>query len=219
VLPEAGDVTIAGDAGIAALRRLVAAGAPADPLLRLAALLPPDEPAQGTGLAIRLKFAGAEGDALAELLGEPDRISMPAIDTAAPRLDPRLDGPPLRRFLAGREGASTMEVQRAAWLAQARDGRDRGALRDRIAAAEWPRFPLRGRDALDHGAAPGPWVGRVLAEVRAWWLEGGCTASREACLAEMTRRLAAGPGAEPAGGGGNAAGGGAEAGGGTALGG
>ena len=46
--------------------------------------------------------------------------------------------------------------------------------------------------ALAAGLAPGPSVGRLLATLRAWWLEGGCTADREACLARL-RELAAAP--------------------------
>ena len=34
-------------------------------------------------------------------------------------------------------------------------------------------------------------VGRLLAALRGWWLEDGCTAGREACLARL-RELAAG---------------------------
>ena len=75
------------------------------------------------------------------------------------------------------------------------------ALRARIARDAAARvFPLQGRDALDAAAcAPGP-AGRA----RCWrrcapggW-RGGCTATRDECLAELARRIAAGPGAAPA---------------------
>jgi len=162
---------------------------PADPLLRLAALLPEGRRGRATSIALRLRLSGAEGYALAELLGDLDRIAWPAPPTGTPNLDPELDDASLRRFLATREGALTDDALREAWLAEARDGRDRTALRARIAASDWPRFPLQGRDALDLGATPGPEIGRILGDMRAWWMEGGCTATRDEALAELARRL------------------------------
>jgi poly(A) polymerase len=44
------------------------------------------------------------------------------------------------------------------------------------------------------GVPRGPEVGRWLAEVQGWWLEGGCAADRDACLAELERRLGSGRG-------------------------
>jgi poly(A) polymerase/tRNA nucleotidyltransferase (CCA-adding enzyme) len=200
VLPEAGDIAASDRHGLAALRRLVAAGAPADPLLRLAALLPEDAQGDATGLARRLRLSGAEGHALAEMLGDADRVSWSAAPTGVPHLDPDLDGPSLRRFLATREGGPTEDLLREAWLAEARDGQDRGALRARIAAAERPRFPLQGRDALAMGVAPGPAIGRLLGDLRGWWMERGCTATREEAIAELARRLGRGGGGTALGG-------------------
>ncbi|NKC31965.1 hypothetical protein HEQ75_13950, partial [Roseomonas sp. BU-1] len=77
-----------------------------------------------------------------------------------------------------------------AWLAEARDGQDRGALRARLVATPPPVFPLLGRDLMALGLPPGRAVGAWLAALRAWWLEGGCVADHEACLAELRRRLA-----------------------------
>ncbi len=189
VLPEAGDVAASGRHGLAALRRL--AQAPADPLLRLAALLPEDGRAEAVALRNRLRLSGAEGETLADLLADADRLARPAGFSELPPLDPALDGRALRVFLARREEAAPDDLQREAWLAEARDGRDRSALRARIAASEWPRFPVQGRDALDLGAMPGPHIGRMLNDLRAWWFQGGCTATRGEALAELRRRIAA----------------------------
>jgi len=194
VLPEAGDVRAGERSGLAALRRLVAAGAPADPLLRLAALLPEGAPAAAQALQSRLRLSAAEGEALTLLLG-----GAPAGGTEA-AMDPALDEHGLRRLVAQREGASREEVQREAWLAEARDERDRSALRARIAAMEWPRFPLQGRDALALGVPPGPAIGRLLRDLRAWWLAGGCVATREEALAELARRIGAARGGTALGG-------------------
>ncbi|WP_338144502.1 CCA tRNA nucleotidyltransferase [Neoroseomonas marina] len=182
VLPEA--------EGLDALRRLVAAGAPADPLLRLAALIPDGEAGRAARLRSRLRLSGAEADALAWLMGR----------APLPRPEPDVDGDALRVFLARREGMAPEDVQREAWLAEARDGRDRSALRARIAAADWPRFPLQGRDALALGAAPGPAIGRVLGELRAWWIQGGCRATHDEALAELARRIGGGSGGTSLGG-------------------
>ena len=153
----------------ARLAALVAAGAPADPLLRLAALLDGD-PAV---LAERLRLSGEERDRLLALRHGP--VPAPGMDDAG--LRPLLADEPAD-VLIGR-----------AWLAGG-DMPGWADLRARLAALSRPVFPLAGRDALALGAQPGPAVGRALAAVRAWWLAGGCGADREACLAELARRLA-----------------------------
>ena len=148
------------------LARLVAAGAPPDPLLRLAALLPGDTAA----LADRLRFSAFERDRLLALRsGE------------AP--DDNADDATLRRALAD---APAEILDGRAWLA----GRGAG-LRARLASMPRPVFPLRGRDVQAAGVAPGPLVGQLLAQVRAWWMAGGCLADAAACRAELARLLAA----------------------------
>jgi poly(A) polymerase/tRNA nucleotidyltransferase (CCA-adding enzyme) len=163
VLPEAG--------GFEVLARLVAIGAPADPLPRLAALVAGDAvPA----LAARLRLSNEE------------RARLGGLAAAAPSPDPVSDKPALRPWLAGRSKATAMDEL---WLAEARDGRDRAALRDAVAAMEQPVFPLQGRDLLALGLPAGPEVGRLLAALRAWWIAEGAGPGPEACLAEARRRL------------------------------
>jgi tRNA nucleotidyltransferase/poly(A) polymerase len=53
------------------------------------------------------------------------------------------------------------------------------------------QFPLRGRDLLAFGAAPGPGLGQLLAEIEETWIAGGFTEDREGLLALARRRLAA----------------------------
>ena len=186
VLPEAGDRP--------ALARLVAAGAPAEPLLRLAALLRPGS--DTAALARRLRFSTEERDWLSALAGDRDRLTPAAGDddirrALAQAMAARLADPP--RLLALR-----------AWLDEAATpGADWAGLRARIArlsAEGVPVFPLLGRDLAGHGIAPGQAMGRWLAELRDWWMAGGCIATREDCLDELRRRLAQGGGGTALGG-------------------
>ena len=57
--------------------------------------------------------------------------------------------------------------------------------------AGWiPRtFPLSGADVLSLGVERGPAVGTLLRAVEDWWVEGGFVADRDACIAEMKRRI------------------------------
>lgn len=137
---------------------------PPDPVLRLAALLIGD-PALA---AARLKLSNADRDRLLRLRATP-AVPADADDTV------------LRRLLARHRRADLndrMSLDRApAWL------------HARLAALPDPVFPLEGRDLLAAGLSPGPAIGALLADLRAWWLDGGCTADRTACLAELARRV------------------------------
>ncbi|MCA3418759.1 MAG: CCA tRNA nucleotidyltransferase [Roseomonas sp.] len=159
---------------IECVARLVAFGAPAEPLLRLAAL-----GGAAPGLAARLKFSLAETRALRFL----QEAEMPgaAVDAAE-----------FRRWRA-RHAAVALETQEAAlWLADAREGATplRNALRATLHGEAAPVFPLQGRDLLAEGASPGPALGALLAKVEAYWIAGGCAADHAACLAEAKRLMA-----------------------------
>ena len=148
-------------AGLAALDGLAAAGAPPDPLLRLGAMLTGD----ADHLAVRLRLSNTERDRLADMRtgsapaeGDSDAdIRRRLADTPAPVLLDRL-------FLAGAPER----------------------VRARVLGIEPPVFPLEGRDLLALGMTPGPQVGRALAAVRQWWLDGGCVADRAACLEKLS---------------------------------
>lgn len=147
------------------LERMIAAGAPLDPLLRLAAVLRADP----ESFADRLRLSAEERERLVALHGAP--VPHPGDDDAA-----------LRRMLADTP-ADTL-IGRT-WLVGAGPAWDR--LRERLAAMPRPVFPLEGRDALALGFSPGPAVGQALRAVRAWWLDGGCVADANACRAELAR--------------------------------
>jgi len=157
ILPEAGDV--------GSVTRLVAAGAPADPLLRLAALVGGDVDA----LADRLKLSAAERERLVALRGG----AVPAED---------MDDDDLRRMLAEEDAGILLDRM---WL----KGVYSEELRERVRGMERPMFPLEGRDVLALGAVPGPRVGEVLRRVRGWWKAGGCVAARQAVLERLAGEL------------------------------
>ena len=156
------------EAAVGRFEALVGRGAPADPLLRLAALLPIGD----TGFAATNRLSLAEQERL-RALHLPETLR-PGADAAA-----------LRRALAD----ETAEVLVArSWLAQ--DGQPGwDALRERIEATPVPAFPLRGRDLLALGLRPGPELGRLLAAARDWWRQGGCVADAATCL-DYARRAA-----------------------------
>jgi len=159
---------------IECVARLVALGAPAEPLLRLAGL-----GGATPGLAARLKFSMAETRAL--------RFLQEAATPGA-----AVDAAELRRWRA-RHDAVALEIQEAAlWLADAQDGAAplRAALRATLHAKAAPVFPLQGRDLLAAGVSPGPALGALLAKVEAFWIAGGCAADHAACLAEAKRLMA-----------------------------
>ncbi len=154
VLPGAGSIE--------RLASVVRAGAPADPVLRLAALRPADPARTGE----RLRMSTAETERLCLLAG-------PAVCDAATDAD-------LRRALA--EAPRDLLIDRA-WLAGSPP-----LLRARLVAMPCPIFPLQGRDLLEAGFTPGPELGQELAALRSWWLARGCTDDRPALLAELARR-------------------------------
>jgi len=160
VLPEGADP--------ARLAQLVQSGAPPDPILRLAGLLTGDPAA----LAARLRLSSTDRDRLMALRG--GLVAQPGDDDAR-----------LRRLLA--DESAEMLIDRA-WLAGGW-AREWASLRARLAALPRPVFPLEGRDVLALGEPEGPRVGALLRAVREWWLDGGCIADKQACRAELVRRI------------------------------
>jgi poly(A) polymerase/tRNA nucleotidyltransferase (CCA-adding enzyme) len=169
------------------LRALAEIGAPADPMLRFDALL-----THGTAEAARrLKASNEEVQRLVDRYRAGHDILPMQPDIAAGGPDDDV----LRRLLADQEAERLLD---AAWLRQAVNrawgwqGPDEAAwarFRDRLAAMPRPVFPLQGRDALAMGVKPGPEMGRLLAETRRWWLEGGCTADAQACRSRLAELM------------------------------
>jgi poly(A) polymerase len=148
------------DADIERLNALVERKAPANDLLRVAALLTQD----AATFAKQWKLSGAEQEKL-RLLSIPNALR------------PEADDATLRRALA--EDMAETLVGRS-WLGQDdRSGWD--ALRVRLAATDRPVFPLQGRDLTKLGVAAGPRIGEILKIVHKWWMQGGCVADAATC--------------------------------------
>lgn len=158
------------EAHLGAFERLVATGAPADPLLRLFSLCTESLDT----VSSRLKLSNAQVRTL-KTWAAPE-----------PRLMPASEDDDLRRALAELEHAPLIA---RSWLEQARDvaAPDAGwdSLRARLSAMPIPLFPLTGRDAAQCGIASGPAVGAWLRRGRDWWMAQGCIASHGACLAYL----------------------------------
>jgi tRNA nucleotidyltransferase/poly(A) polymerase len=153
------------------LDRLVALGLAPDPLLRLGALL-----AHGADdAALRLRLSNADARRLVEMC--PPRALAADADARA-----------RRRALYAYEAN---RIRDSAALALAETGDKR--YRDWIDAADaWrrPALPVGGKDAQQHGIAPGPGLGEALRRVEDAWIASDFTLDREACL----KLLAAPPG-------------------------
>ncbi len=143
-----------------------------DPLRRLGALLAVDD-AGAEDLARRLKLSRANGERLRALA------------------DTTLEGD--LGAAAGRRAIYRLGAQRfgdAVYLRWAERPEDQRWPPLLALAGDWkpPPFPVDGDDVLALGLAPGPRVGRLLAGVEDWWLQGDFQADRQACL-QVLRNL------------------------------
>lgn len=166
------------------LRHGLKCGLPREPMLRMAVMVPSDS--HDEGLPGRLRWSKAEEAAYRQ----PREVDARALSRARTEED-------YRRLLARFPRQALID---RCWMEESWEGMPDGAARRaRLAAMPEPVFPLRGQDLLDLGHPPGARIGALLAELRAWWIEGGCTASREECLAELERLNGAadGPAAPP----------------------
>jgi len=157
------------------LRRLMLVQGPADPLLRLAALIEVDGEG-AVALAERLRLSNVWRDRLRGL--SPPRP-----------IDPQGNVQTQRRALY-RLGVE--RYRDVAVLIAAEGGMSRTRVTELLDLARgWtpPAFPLAGRDVIALGIPAGEQVGRLLSAVHDWWEEGDFTADRAQCL-ERLRDLA-----------------------------
>ncbi|RCS25566.1 CCA tRNA nucleotidyltransferase [Phyllobacterium salinisoli] len=157
-------------------------GWPADPLLRLESLIPPDA-ARMEALGERLKMSNAErarieawarADALKPNLsdmGLARRIYRGSRQAIVDRL--RLALSAARVGAGSGDAAAMMEAGRYARLLE------------KAETYETPHFPLTGGDLIAAGMKKGPEVGRAQRALEDIWIESGFSLDREALLARL----------------------------------
>lgn len=146
-------------------------GAASEPVARLAALVA--EEIDDATVARALRLSGKEASTLSGMrdLARQKPPAPEAVDAFLYRKGAdRARNGALLAIARGREAASWRAVAEAAqaWSAKA--------------------FPLRGRDLLDAGMAPGAEIGAVLNRVEDWWIARDFEPDRGACL-DYARRL------------------------------
>ncbi|MBN8951310.1 MULTISPECIES: CCA tRNA nucleotidyltransferase [unclassified Rhizobium] len=171
--------------GIDAIPGLVAAeqvlGWPAEPLLRLAAIVPPDA-ARLAKLAERLRLSKAEGAYLQAWANAPavkDDIADAAFDRLLYRHDPSGVAVRLKLALAVARSKAEDDFEEMARVARL------GRLLARVAKWKRPAFPLNGADALAAGVSAGPRVGELLGKLEQEWLDGNFAMNRASLLARL----------------------------------
>ena len=150
-----------------------------DAILRLAALLP-DDPVGASAVAERLKLSGADRARLEDLAGAPH--DMPAYASVRE----------VRKRLY-RIGAAAFQARiRLNWAAAAPGSAIAWRMLLSVADSwEKPKFPLTGRDVMTAGVPEGPQVGKILAAVEDWWMDGDFAADETAVTEKLKAVLAA----------------------------
>jgi poly(A) polymerase len=179
ILPE----LLPGALQVLRLERLVALdaenGFPRDPVLRLAALLSDSEEV-ARAAASRLRLSNVDRARLEQALGG-DRIAARLSAQEARRLLYRLGEACFRDKLLLQWAGEPAKSPAGAWR----------MLLDMADSWQRPRFPLSGRDVMLAGVPEGPEVGRVLAALQDWWVQGDFAADESALrdrLEEMIRQ-------------------------------
>ncbi|PRX05030.1 UNVERIFIED_ORG: poly(A) polymerase [Martelella mediterranea] len=153
-----------------------------DPLLRLAAMVPPYD-VRLKDMAERLKFSNAERDRMLAF-------------ASAPSVEPETSSARLRKLLY-EHGQPGMLMQLRLALASARakaadgdhDAMAKAAGLSRLAeeAAHWekPQLPISGGDIVTAGVPAGPEVGKILASLEKQWVESDFKLDRAALAARL----------------------------------
>jgi tRNA nucleotidyltransferase/poly(A) polymerase len=169
--------------GIDGLRPIVDAGLalgwPADPLLRLQAMLPPDSERM-TGLARRLKLSGDETLRLSLWALTPPI----AVDTGETQL--------AKLLYLGKPPGVVDRLRHALAAARDRDDNHAVAYARLLSLAEhWqaPELPIKGRDLADLGMPAGPELGALLKALEQAWVESDFSLGREALLERAAAEL------------------------------
>lgn len=152
-----------------------------DPLLRLAAIVPPDV-ARLEKMAARLRLANAEAGFLkAWAMAAPinDEMSSAAFDRLLYRSGTEGIVARLKLALAAARGKAEgdlNEMSRSARL---------GKLLDHAEMWKQPSFPLNGSDVMAAGVPAGKRIGEILSDLEKQWIDENFAADRAALLARL----------------------------------
>ena len=175
--------------GIDAIHGLVATeqslGWAVDPMLRLAAIVPPDKD-RLAALATRLRLSKAEAGYLANW-------------SSAPVIDPEMKETALDRLLY-RQGVEGVKTRLKLALASARADLSAGdtamqkvarlsTLLTRAEKFRKPGFPLSGADVMAAGVEAGPKVGELLKSLEEKWIDVNFSLDRAALTARLKTML------------------------------
>lgn len=156
-------------------------GWPADPMLRLMAIVPPD-PARMAQLAKRLRLSKAE---MRRMSGWAEQEDLP--DTAT-------DVVLKRHLYLGDPTAIEDRIRLRLSALRAKAETDDSALMDAAkvsrllkVATGWkkPVFPLKGSDLVSRGFEPGPTLGKAMADLETVWLESNFVMSKNELLSRL----------------------------------
>jgi poly(A) polymerase len=151
----------------------LAQGFAADPVLRLAALLPDDGAVAGAA-AKRLRLSNDQRDRLEAALGPgPAPVSW---------MSPR----ETRRAVHAVGAQAFCDRARLAWAGAARASAVQWLALMAIAQS-WtpPEPPISGEDVVAAGVPQGPEVGAVLREIETWWIDNDFTVDRLAAVERL----------------------------------
>ncbi|KRB50827.1 poly(A) polymerase [Rhizobium sp. Root708] len=152
-----------------------------DPLLRLAAIVPPDVDRMEK-MAARLRLSNADTDILktwARTQPVDDELSSAAFDRLLYRDGTSGIAMRLKLALAVARGKAEGDVKEMARSARL------GKLLDHAERWQKPNFPLSGGDVLAAGVEPGKVVGEKLSMLEKEWIDGNFGQDRAALLARL----------------------------------
>lgn len=154
-----------------------------DPLLRLAAIVPPDAE-RLAGMAERLRMSKAEAAFFQHWASAP-KVPDDVTDAVFARMLYRhgVEGIVARLKLALASARAQARIEDAAMLRAAR-------LSTLLKAAQRfdrPKFPLSGADVLKAGVAAGPGVGAMLGQLENQWVDMNFSLSREKLLERLEK--------------------------------
>jgi len=170
--------------GIDAIHPLMAAevegGWVPDPMLRLAAMVPPQAD-RLAAMADRLKMSKAEASRLVGFAKAPE-VAATATEVELARM----------LYRSGRSGIEDRLRLAIAKGKAAGDTATASNLGRLLAYAQYwakPELPLKGADLIAAGAQPGPQLGELLSRLEADWIDSGFSLDRPALLARAVEAL------------------------------